>query len=69
MSQTFTMVITKAYIDDGISDADSQDKQIELQDIVLDIYKDLYNTKDGVPSVFLNITDLSVADIEYSPES
>ena len=69
MSQTFTMVITKAYIEDGISDADSQTKNLEAQDLVLDLYKDLYNTKAGVPSVFLNITDLSVADVEYSQES
>jgi len=69
MLQTFTMVITKAYIEDGISDADSQEKNKEAQDLVLDIYKDLYNTKAGVPSTFLNIVDLSVADVEYSEDS
>ena len=69
MSQSFTMVITKAYIDDGVSDTDSQSKQQEIQDLVLDVFKDLYNTKAGVPLIFLNITDLSVGEPEIVNES
>jgi len=68
MEQVFQVVLTKAFIDDGISDADKQAKRTELQDLFLDIYKDLINTKAGVPSIVMNITDLNVEDAEYLDE-
>lgn len=60
MSQNFEIVLSKAYIDDGISDSDKQQAAIDAQDLVFDIYKSLVNTKAGVPSRVINITDLNI---------
>lgn len=65
MSQSYEVVLTKAFIDDGISDTDKQDQTTAAQDLVFDIYKDLVNTKAGMPSIVLNITDLNVEAPEY----
>lgn len=65
MQQTYTMVLTKAYIDDGIGDADMQAKRTELQDLFIDIYKNLVNSKAGIPSIVMNITDLNVEDAVF----
>ena len=68
MIQSYQLVLTKAFIEDGISDADKQAKRTELQDLVYDIYKDLVNTKAGIPSIVMNITDLQVEDATYLNE-
>ena len=65
MDQTFEMVITKAYIEDGISDDDSRAKNLEIQDLYLDIFKTIYNTKAGDPASVLNVSSLTVAEPEY----
>lgn len=65
MTHSFDMVLTKAYIDDGIGDSDKRAKRTQLQDLYLDIYKDLVNTKAGIPSIVMNITDLSIDDAVY----
>lgn len=65
MLQSFEVVLTKAYVDDGISDSDKQSKTVDAQDLVYDIYRDLVNTKAGVPAIVINITDLEMSDPEY----
>lgn len=67
--QTFEVVLTKAYIDDGVGDQDRQEKSVELQDRVLDVYKDLINTKANRPAYVMNITDLTLSSSEYLEES
>ena len=68
MSQAYEVVLTKAYADDGISDDDKQAQTSDAQDLVYDIYKSLVNTKAGIPSVVINITDLSIEVPEYLTE-
>lgn len=68
MFQTFEMVITKAYIEDGISDDDSRAKHLEIQDLYIDIYKSLVNNKASVPGTVLDVQDLTTQEPEYLEE-
>jgi len=68
MLQSFEVVLTKAYVDDGISDSDKQSKTVDAQDLVYDIYRDLVNTKAGLPAIVINITDLEMSNPEYLDE-
>ena len=69
VTQSFEVVLTKAYIDDGIGDQDRQEKSVELQDLVLTVYKDLINTKANRPAVVMNIDNISNSASEYLEES
>jgi hypothetical protein len=68
MSQSFEVVLSKAYIDDGISDAEKQQTAIDAKDLVFNIYKSLVNTKAGTPLQVINVTDLSIDSSEFIDE-
>lgn len=67
--QSFEIVLTKAYYQSKLDDDAAQTATHELQDSILDIYKDLINTRAGVPATVLNLTDLIIIEPEYIEES
>jgi len=69
MQQRFEVVLTKAYVDNGISDTDKLSKSIELQDLQMDIYRALVQNKAGLPSVVMNITNLNIDEAVYLEDS
>lgn len=67
--QSFEITLTDAYYESKLDDSAAVQTAHNLQDSVLDIYKDLINTKAGAPSVVMNISNLIVSEPEYLDDS
>lgn len=65
VTQSFDVVLTKAYADDGISDENARSEWLDLQALMLDIYKRLINNKAGVPASIIDIQDLVWGEPQY----
>lgn len=68
-TQSFEVVLTKAYLDSSLDDAEQVEKGLDNYENMLDIYKELVNSKAGVPATVLNITNLTWGDPEYLVDS
>jgi hypothetical protein len=69
ITQTFEVVLTKAYLVSNIDETEKVDKSLDNIENILDVYKDLVNTKAGVPLKVLNITNLVLEEPEFLAES
>ncbi len=65
LTQSFEVVLTKGYFQSTINDSKQIEKSLDSRENLLDIYKRLVNTKAGLPSVVLNVTNLTVNEPEY----
>jgi hypothetical protein len=59
-NQTFVVKVGNTYINTPMSDSIQQQVAIDTLELVKDIYKDVVDTKCGLPSVCLNVTELDV---------
>lgn len=69
ITQSFEVVLTKAYLDSSLGDSEQVEKSLDNYKNMLCIYKELVNSKAGVPGEVLNITNLVMADPEYLVDS
>lgn len=67
--QEFIVKIGNVYINKSLSDANQQQTIIDSMELAKDLYKDLIDTKCGLPGVCLNVTGLEVEDPTSLPES
>lgn len=65
MTQAFEIVLSKSYTQSAISDSEQVSKSYDNRENLLAIYKRLVNTKCGVPSLVMNVTELLVSEPEY----
>ena len=63
--QTFEIVLSKSYYESSLDDSEKIEKSLDNRQNILAIYKRLVNSKGGLPSVVLNIFDLSISAPEY----
>lgn len=69
ITQTFEIVLSKAYRESSLSDSEQFEKALDNFNNILSIYKELVNAKAGVPLTILNITNLQLSEPEYIVES
>lgn len=69
LTQTFEVVLTKAYKESALSDTEQSEKSLDNFNNMLSIYKNMVNTKCGVPLIVLNVTNLQMSEPEYLTES
>ena len=60
--QEFLVRLGNSYINKSMSDALQQQVAIDLLELGKDLYKDLVDTKCGVPAICLNVSNLSIED-------
>ena len=58
----FVIRFGNTYINKSLSDANQQQLAIDLLELAKDLYKDLVNTKCGLPGICINVTTLEVED-------
>jgi hypothetical protein len=64
IEQTFEVVLTDNFMNTSMSDSAQQVTNATLQDLCVDIYKDLASTKCGANPNVLIVTDLSLNEPE-----
>lgn len=69
ITQSFEVVLSKAYKASSLNDTEQSEKALDNLNNMLSIYKELVNTKCGIPSVVLNVTNLQMSEPEYLTES
>lgn len=67
--QSFEIILTDSYYQSKLDDSNAVQTAHSLQDSILDIYKDLINTKAGEPGFVMNVTNLIINEPEYIEES
>lgn len=65
LDQEFEVIITDNYINTSMSDSKAQDKAITLQDLALNIYNDLIQTKCGSPNTCITVSNFSLSDSQF----
>ena len=65
LDQTFEILLTNQYFEDKISDAKKVTASLDCRAKLLDIYKDLVQTKAGSPSLVLQVRDLEIQSPEF----
>ena len=68
MDQGFEMILTTSYINASHNDADQIAKTFDLYDKADVIFKDVFLSKAGIPTIILNIVDIRLAEPEYIEE-
>lgn len=69
IDQNFELVLTNGFFSNvTASDLDKRNKTIVLQDLMLDIYKDLKSSKAGRPDIVMHTLDLNIQDPEFLEE-
>lgn len=66
---SFEIVISKAYLESNLDDEEQVEKALDNFENMLCIYKELVNSRAGVPSIVLNVTNLQMAEPEYLVDS
>lgn len=69
LTQTFEIVLSKVYRESSLDDTEQSEKALDNFNNVLSIYKDLVNTKCGVPLTVLQVTNLQLSEPEYIVDS
>lgn len=69
LTQTFEMVLSKSYRESSLDDTEQSEKALDNFNNMLSIYKDLVNSKCGVPAIVLNVFNLQWSDPEYLTDS
>lgn len=69
LTQSFEVVLSKAYRESSLDDTEQLEQALDNFNNILSIYKDMVNTKCGIPLIILNITNLQLSDPEYLVES
>ena len=69
VNQAFTIKITDTFKTKPTDDSDRQTTIDNLMDKVLNIYKDLINTRAGAPSLVIQVADLELDDPEVFEDS
>lgn len=64
-TQTFEFVLTKGFVQDGVSDSAAYEAWLELHDLALLYNSRLINTKAGMPTVVLNVLGFNLAPPEF----
>ena len=59
VNQIFDINLTNSYITTVNGDSSKDNSRMILQDMSLDLYREILNTKAGSPSIVMNILDLS----------
>lgn len=67
--QEFMVKIGNVYINQNLGDINQQTVAIEALELAKDLYKDLVDTKCGIPATCLNVTDLEIQDPIHPTES
>lgn len=67
ITQQFEVVLTKSYYEAKISDSEQIEKSLDNRENLLDIYKQVVNTRLALPTV-LNVTNLVVDEPEFLEE-
>lgn len=67
-TQPFEIVLSKGYYQSNVDDSEQIQSGLDNRALILDIYKEAVNTKAGLPSVVMNITDLIIELPEYIEE-
>lgn len=67
-TQSFEIVLSKGYTESSIDDSELVSKSFDNRENLLSIYKRLINNKAGLPSVVLNVFNMSIAEPEILSE-
>jgi len=65
LTQSYEIVISKGYIQSKINDSEQVTKSYDIRAQILDIYKQLVNTKAGAPAQVMNVFSLIISEPEY----
>lgn len=66
--QSFDVVLTKGYVQSSVNDEALRDAVKELEDLMHSVFVDLEQTRVGIPSVVLNVTNFSIEEPEVFDE-
>lgn len=66
--QSFEIILTNGFINKPMTDSEEQTKSIELQDLAQSIYKQIGNTKAGLPGTVIMVSDLRLEPSETSDQ-
>lgn len=69
ITQAFEIVFSKAYRESSLNDTEQSEKALDNFNNILTVYKELVNTKCGIPSLVLNVTNLVISEPEYLVDS
>jgi hypothetical protein len=69
ITQSFEVVLTKAYRESSLDDTEQLEKALDNFNDMLSIYRELVNSKCGVPNIVLNVNNISIAEPEYIVDS
>lgn len=69
ITHTYEIVLSKSYKESSISDTEQSEIALDNFNNMLSIYKDIVNTKAGVPLSVLNVTNLQLSEPEYIVDS
>lgn len=69
LTQTFEVVLSKLYRESKLDDVEQSENALDNFNNLLSIYKDMVNTKCGVPLIVLNVTNLQMSEPEYLTDS
>lgn len=67
--QEWLVRIGNVYINQNLGDMNQQQVIIDSLELAKDLYKDLVDTKCGIPGTCLNVTNLEIEDPISTPES
>lgn len=67
--QDFKIQVSDSYINKAANDSIQQQTTIDILQFATDIYRDLVDTKCGLPGICLNVTDLDIDDPIHDIES
>lgn len=68
MDHGFEMILTTSYVNASNNDADQIAKTFDLYDKADIIFKDVFLSKAGLPTIILNIVGIGLAEPEYIGE-
>jgi hypothetical protein len=69
LTQSFEIVLSKSYRESSLDDTEQSERALDNFNNLLSIYKDLVNSKCGVPLIVLNVTNIQMSEPEYLVES
>ena len=64
-NQGYELIIVDSYYESNIDDSGKSSTMYDMKGKILDIFKELVNSRAGLPSVVLNVESLSMSEPEY----
>lgn len=65
MDYTFELVLTDSYFETNLDEGKKTEATLLLRGRFLDVFKNLYNTKAGLPAQVMNVRDAAMSSPEY----